>query len=208
MVCSNCDAEINKINVYCNNCGKKLKASKIDNWKHVVVDDGFNSMIGGLSSEICQSFGFEAIKNQQYYEALEYYDRATKFKNIDKKNLSDSYTGIAVAYQRIGDINEALNFNNLAILSNPSNFSAIGNRASIKIQLEDDLSAISDLEILINNSQMKPNFWFYLGVAYENIESLDKAKVAYEKAIAEGFNLASDYLTDVIKRIHNKSGKK
>ena len=203
MVCSRCNAEVTLTNVYCNNCGQKLNSSKIDNWKYAVINDGFNSIVGGLTWDICQSMGFEAYKNKQYYEALEYYDRATKFKNSDQKIMSTLYNDLAITYQQIGDKRNAMHYYDLAILSDPNNFSALSNRAGIKIQLEDGLGAIKDIDVLINNSKMKPHTWFIYGAANEEIGFLEKARQAYERAIAEGFNQAIPYLGDIIKKIHN-----
>jgi len=206
MNCEKCNASITNEDVYCNKCGKKLKPSRIENYVTSFMElNGVKMPINPFTLNLCKDFANEAFEKGNYYEAIEYYSFALSHFEIsdlfDKSNLNNQL-GISLGYTR--DFNKALEYINKAISFNPSNFQLIENRVMAKLNLADDKGAVSDIEILLDNSKMRPHMWYYLGVANENLNFYDSAKLAYQRAIDEGYSNAKSDLLELQKKIASK----
>lgn len=115
--CPKCKEKVAVDDVYCNNCGNKIRTSKIDtssdeNLESISIQ---NSLF--LSDyETLMKFANESFAVAHYYEALEYFNKAlNSCVNLKIFHLCSLYNGIGQSYFCLGKYNEAESFFNKSI---------------------------------------------------------------------------------------------
>lgn len=202
MICTECSSDLSDTAVYCNKCGAKNRESKLDTWNNEYFRVGdFDMNLHPLTRERCMEFGYDAYNKDAFYEALEYYKHAMSFENEDLTRRSVLWDQIAICYGMIEDYEKALVYLNYAITADPTNYTAIENRANLYIKVENIKSAVEDMEFLHNRkAPLKFQTWYNLGITYENLKDYKNAKLAYQIAINAGCIEAKKDLEEVIKK--------
>jgi tetratricopeptide (TPR) repeat protein len=202
MICPNCNKSVNEQSVYCNHCGNKLNLSEIDNWVNVYIDfDGININSNELTWQHCKRFGTIAYSKGNYFEAIEYFCEAAKFKNESLSEISNLYNELAISYGQVDKIHNALIYFDLAISANEDNNVALMNRARIRLNQRDETGAINDINMLIKLEKMDSSLWHLLGLAFENTKQYENARTAYQTALSQGYHQAAKDLGDILLKI-------
>jgi tetratricopeptide (TPR) repeat protein len=203
--CVKCHHEVLEAAVYCDNCGIKISPSLIDEWSNVYINvNGLNVNTRPLTWQISKQFGADAYHSGRYYEAIEYYSEALKFENEDNKEVSDLYNELGISYGQLKQYDKAILYLNLAISSNPSNYAAYQSRAFALCAYGKEREAINDFMVLSENSKMTPQLWHSLGIVFENLYELEKARLCYQEALSGGWLVASNDLNDVLRKINSQ----
>lgn len=203
--CTNCNSVLKETSVYCNSCGTKNAPSKLDNWANVYLQLGETDLLSQinqnpLSWQWCVTYGNEAYDLMEYYEAIEYFTKALEFNIKEAEKLSHIYNMLGISYGQVQISDKCRLYLDLCISANPKNFVAWQNRAAYKIFFGENEAGLEDLRHLMENMEMQPKGWYFLGMAFENLKDYQKARMGYEKAIKEGYTIAKENLEELLKK--------
>lgn len=205
--CENCNSEVTNTQIYCNKCGHKLKPSILDS--HVTLytefGEGLKIPFNPITFDYCYQIGATAYNVGNHYEALEYFNKAISFYDVDKAKLSQIYTDIGSIYRLTkNDLKKANSFYELAISSDSKNHAAYENLISLKNTIDDYTGAIEVFKRMldvIQISDLNPRLLHLVGMVWENQGRFETAKKLYEVAVERGFEKAKKDLEDVISKI-------
>lgn len=202
--CPDCQKVVQDDCVYCNECGKKINPSLLDNHVSLVVDlgEGLKIPTNPITFEYCYQIGANAYHDGNLYEAIEYLKYAATFRNPPLDKLSNCYNEIGISYLRLDNLQRAAEYLKLAISANPESIAPHENLVSVLCDIDTD-KAIEAFKILVEKF---PNFntrlWRSLGISCENAKRYSQAKVFYENAILNGIQEAQNDLQDVIRKMN------
>ena len=206
--CKNCDSEITNNQVYCNNCGHKNNPSLLDTHVSFIVDIGNGLKIPSnpITFEYCYNIGALAMDEKDYYEALEYFNYAITFEEVDMVKLSQIYNDLGIIYRlAVNDFEKSFDYYELSISADSKNKAAYINIISLKNHIDDfkgALEVFKNMLSVINISEIDPSELHLIGIVCENLRNYEGAKMFYELAIQKGFTKAQSDLNDVLRKIN------
>lgn len=206
--CENCNSEILNEQVYCNKCGHKNNPSLLDNHVSAILDlgDGLKVPTNPITFEYCYQIGASAMVENNYYEALEYFNYAISFQDVDMVKLSQIYCDIGTIYWlTVKAYDKSVGYYELAISSNPKNEQAYMNLMSIKVS-KDDNGALEDFKRMVDVIPTdNPHCWYLAGLSCENLHRYEAAQKFYKEAIKRGYHEAQADLNDIIRKIKRQT---
>ncbi len=119
-----------------------------------------------------------ALNDNNLKQAIYYYDQCIEMSDT----LPDPFNNRAIAYERLGDFQNAFSDYDKAILVDPDFFEAYINRAKLFVETRNFRSALLDLEKLDDVYRDSSSFHFVKGLANTGLRSFDKALENFEKA--------------------------
>jgi len=203
--CDDCNSDISNEQVYCNKCGHKVNPSLLDSHVTLYTDIGKGLKIpfNPITFDYCYQIGASAYTDGNYYEALEYFNHAIAFHDVNLEKLSEVYTEIGNIYKLTGkSLDEYVHYYELGISSNPKNEIAYINLISSKVSIDDN-GALEDFKKMVSViHNFNPRFWHLAGMACENLHRYEAAKKFYEESINRGYEIAKKDLEDVVRKIN------
>lgn len=206
--CENCNSEITDNQVYCNNCGHKNNPSLLDTHVSFIVDigNGLKIPTNPITFDHCYNIGAQAMVDKDYYEALEYFNYAITFKEVNMVKLSQIYCDLGIIYRlAVKDFEKSFDYFELSISADSKNQAAYVNTMSLMNHTDDlkgALEVFKNMLSVINISEIDPRTLHLAGIVCENLRNFEGAKKFYELAIQKGFTEAQSDLNDVLRKIN------
>ena len=119
-----------------------------------------------------------ALDENNLKQAIYYYDQCIEMSDT----FPHPFNNRAIAYQRLGDFQNAFNDYDKAILVEPDFFEAYFNRAQLFVETQNYKSALIDLEKLEQVYRDSSSFHFVKGLANTGLRLYDKALEDFETA--------------------------
>jgi len=207
--CENCNSEITNNQVYCNNCGHKNNSSLLDTHVSFIADigDGLKIPTNPITFDHCYNIGAKAMVDQNYYEALEYFNHSLTFEKVDMVKLSHIYADLGTIYRlAFNEFEKSFDYYELAISADPKNPVAYEATISLKNHIADEKGALEVFKSMlsvININEIHPRVLHLVGMVCENLRNFEGAKKFYEMAIQKGHTQAQTDLNDVLRKINN-----
>lgn len=129
------------------------------------------------NAQILENIGRCYLEIQEWNDAKIYYLRALEYKKT-----TNSYIGIANAYKRLGNVNEAIKCYEEAIVLNPEYALSYNNLAVVMIGVERLKDAEKYFLKALNLDPDNPQTLYGIGLMYKKIGEIEKAKSYFEKA--------------------------
>jgi len=198
--CSKCLTEIRTTDVYCNDCGNKLKPSKIDTLSLNAVYQSKKE----LFYNTCMEYAKDALKMKSYYEAIEYFNKALEIC-IDKKpfNLCEIFNGVGLAYYGLGKFIESERSLKNSIEVFPNFSSPYENLVATYFSMGEYDKLFDTCDLIAPNFPISPQVWYYVAHANDNLKSYNIARVAYQNAIEGGLKECVNDLSKLLKKMNN-----
>lgn len=206
--CDNCSSDVSNDQVYCNKCGHKVNPSLLDNHAtfYTEIGKGLKIPVNPITFDYCYQIGATAMDECNYYEALEYFNHAIAFYDVDRIKLSQIYTDIGSIYRLTkNDFDKSIEYYELAISSNSKNHAAYQNLISSKNEIDDYDGAIAVFKRMIEVIQIRelnPRVLHLVGMVCENQRRYEAAKKFYEDALQRGYKEAQTDLDEVVRKIN------
>lgn len=204
-ICPKCKASVAADDESCKNCGTRIRTSKVDtSSEEYSKSTSLKDPLFISDYDTLMEFAIESLELANYYEALEYFNKALKFcKNLKIFHLCNLYNGIGQANFGLGKYNEAESFFNKSIEIFPDFSAPYENLAAtyFKMGIYEELFEIC--ELISSKFPISNQIWYYLAHAHEDLGHYKVARVAYQNAINGGLNECINDLSNLLKKINN-----
>lgn len=201
--CKICGHIYEEILVYCNKCGNKMNLSKIDTFPHPDENYYEQIQINEVDVQVAKELGSDALAEGNYYEALEYFQKAAELAAGDSLfEKADCLNGIGICYFKLSNFKEAEKYFLKIIEILPSFPFTYENLVASYYNLNEFDKMFKICETLPENIEISSSIWFYVGKANEQLGDFEFARSAINKAINGGFDCFDD-LERILKKINN-----
>lgn len=203
--CPKCKEKVEANDVYCNKCGNKIRSSKLN----TLYNENLESMSIGnpiFSYDYNTIFKManESLMHSNYYEALEYFNKAlSSCVNLKIFHLCSLYNGIGQAYMGLEKYENAESFFNKSIEIFPDFSAPYENLVATYFKMCKYDKFFETCEFISLNFPISAKVWYYLAHAHEKLGHFNIARVAYQNAINNGMKECVDELSNLLKKINN-----
>jgi DNA polymerase III epsilon subunit-like protein len=205
--CKKCKKYYNELVVYCNNCGEKMSPSKIDMFPYPNEEFYKLNNINEIDLYLAKDLGSEAIDEDCFYEAIEYFQKAIDLTNKnDLSNRADSLNGIGICYFKLNKFKEAANHFNELIELMPTFPFSYENLIVTYFNLNEYELMLDVCESMPKNIEVTPTIWLYVGKVNELKNCYSIARNAFQRAFDGGLDECFEDLNRILKKI--KSSEK
>jgi len=203
--CPKCKEKVAVDDVYCNNCGTKIRTSKIDTSSDENLESiSIGSPLFSSDYDTLMKLANESLSVANYYEALEYFNKAlNSCVNLKIFHLCSLYNGIGQSYFGLGKYNEAKSFLNKSIEIFPDFSAPYENLAATYFEMGKYDEFFETCELISCNFPISAKVWYYLAHAHENRGRYNIARVAYQNAIDNGMTECVVELSNLFKKMKN-----
>ena len=202
--CRKCNFKYEKLEVYCNYCGTKMNPSKIDTFPSPYEDYYADNGISEIDLFVAKEMGGDAINEQSYYEAIEYFQKALDLTTEDSLfDKADALNGIGISYFKLNNFIEAEKyFINIKEIM-PSFPFTYENLIATYYNLEDLEKMFIICETMPKNIEITASIWYYVGMANEKLGDLEISRNAFNKAVVGGMESCFEDLSRILLKISN-----
>lgn len=146
--------------------------------------------------------GLDAANQQEYYEAVTYFNKAIKLSVTDKSR-SVSYSNRGTTKLKLGQYSEAIQDYDEAIKLNPQGVEFYYNRGLSKHNLQQYTDAIKDYDKVIELDSENVDAYFNKSCAYALQNDKAQALIWLDKALQLGYPVASIMQDSDWQHYHN-----